>query len=327
MTDTSFTRGDSPLLSRRTVLGAGVATTATAALAHPVWGQAKGPVKKKDEVKDPEPISRETKDGVLLKATYYPGRLGKKAVPVMMIHGWKGQQDEYRGVLQAILQEAGHAILTVDLRGHGRSTRQKMRNGEIKEIDLERMRPADIKNMVLDLEACKKFLVEKNNAGELNVSALCLVAAEFGCVIALQWAVMDWSVTNLPSYRQGKDVQAIAMLSPMESFKGVTARDAINSPLLRGRTISKMIAVGAGDNKAHAEARRLHTKWEGFHGKPPENEDQQDLFFHTADTKLQGTQLLDTRAFNIGRHLAGFISRRLVAQMDTFPWEERKRPV
>lgn len=329
MTHTSFTCGDSPLLSRRTVLAAGVAATATAAMTPPAWGQAKGPAKTKGENKLPEPesVSLETKDGVLLKATYYPGTLGKKAVPVLMIHGWKGQQDEYRDITQSLIQRAGHAVLTVDLRGHGGSTRQKMRDGEIKEIDLDRMKPADLKSMVLDLEACKKFLVEKNNAGELNVSALCLVAAEFGCVVALQWAVMDWSVVNLPAYRQGKDVQGIALLSPVESFKGVTAREAITSNLMQGKTISKMIAVGSGDNKSLSEARRLHTKWEKFHTKPEEEEDKQDLFFHTADTKLQGTQLLDTKAFNIWRNLAGFLSRRLVAQMDNFQWEERKRPV
>lgn len=329
MTDTSFTRGDSPLLSRRTVLAAGVAATATAAMAPPVWGQAKGPAKTKGEnkLREPESISLETKDGVLLKATYYPGTLEKKAVPVLMVHGWNGQQDEYRTIAQSLIQLTGHAALTVDLRGHGGSTRRKMRDGEIKEIDLERMKPADLKNMVLDLEACKKFLVEKNNAGELNVTALCLVAAEFGCVIALQWAVMDWSVTNLPAYRQGKDVQGIALLSPVESFKGVTAREAITSNLMQGKTISKMIAVGSGDSKALSEARRLHTKWEKFHTKPEEEEDKQDLFFHTADTKLQGTQLLDMKAFNIWRNLAGFLSRRLVAHMDKFPWEERKRPV
>lgn len=317
------TGGDFPLFSRRTVLAGGLAGTAAAALAPSAWGQAKT---KKEEIAAPEPVPLETKDGVQLKATYYAGTLKKKAVPVIMVHGWKGQQDEYRMIALA-LQQTGHAMLTVDLRGHGLSTHQKMANGEVREIDLDRMRTSDLKSMVLDLEACKKFLVEKNNLGELNVSALCLVAAEFGCVIAMNWAVMDWSVVNLPAYRQGKDVQAIALLSPMESFKGVTAHDAITSNVLRGRTISKMIAVGAGDSKSLAEARRLHTGWERFQNKVPADEDKQELFFHTADTKLQGTQLLDLRAFTVGRDLAKFISRRLVAQMDNFHWEERKRPV
>lgn len=324
MTDPLFPSGHFPQLSRRTMLAAG-AVAATGTMTPALWGQAKGSADAK-KIADPEPISLETKDGVLIKATYYAGNLGKKAVPVLMVHGWEGNQDEYRTIARA-LQQTGHAMLTVDLRGHGLSTRQKTRDGDVKEIDLERMRPADVKGMVLDLEACKKFLVEKNNAGELNVTALCVVAAEFGCIIALQWAVMDWSVVNLASYRQGKDVQAVALLSPVESFKGVTAREAIVSNVMKSKAISKLIAVGAGDNKSLTEARRLHTTFERFHGRPEEDEDKQDLFFHTADTKLQGTALLDLRAFNIGRDLAKFISRRLVNQMDNFPWEERKRPL
>ncbi len=314
--------GNSPLISRRSVLAGSLAATAAAAITPVASGQAK----KKDEIAEPETISLDTKDGVQLKATYYAGTLGKKAVPVLMVHGWKGQQDEYVKIALA-LQQTGHAMMTVDLRGHGLSTRQKMRDGEIKEIDLERMRPADLKNMVFDLEACKKFLVEKNNVGELNVSALCVVAAEFGCIIALQWAVLDWSVKNLPAYRQGQDVQAIALLSPVESFKGATAREAITSQVMKANAISRMIAVGSADTRALQEARRLHSTWERFQGRQIEDEEKQDLFFHTADTKLQGTQLLDLRAFNIGRDLAKFISRRLVNQMDNFPWEERKRPV
>ncbi len=320
---------DFPLLSRRKVLAGSLAATAASVLASGALGQ----VKKKEEVKiePPEFISRESKDGVLVKATYYKGNLGKKAVPVLMVHGWNGQQDEYRAIAQAFIQKAGHAVLTVDLRGHGLSTQQKMRDGGVKDIDLSRMRPADIKNMVWDLEACKKFLVEKNNDEELNVASLCVVGAEFGGIIAMLWTVMDWSAARLPAFKQGQDVQALALLSPMESFKGVSARDAITSNLLKGRPISKMIAVGSGDNKALSEARRLHTTWERFHGKPPETEeeiaDRQDLFFHTEDTELQGTQLLDLNAFKIWRNLAGFISRRLVAKMDSFPWAERKKPV
>ena len=325
MFDSLSPGGDSLRLSRRTALSI-VAAGAAAASTSPLWGQAKG-AKKGEEAAPPETVSMETKDGVLLRATYYKGSRGKKAVPVLMVHGWGGQRDEYRPIATNLLQKAGHAVLAVDLRGHGESTRQKMRDGEIKEVDREKMRAADIRNMGYDLEACKKFLVEKNNAEELNATALCVVAAEFGCIIALQWSVLDWSVRNLAAYRQGHDVQAIVMLSPMESFKGVPARDAITSNLIKGNNVSKLIAVGTGDSKSFAEARRIHTKYEGFHGKQPEDETRQDLFFLTADTKLQGTKLLDMRAFEIWRGFGLFLAHRLEARMDEFPWEERKPPV
>jgi hypothetical protein len=219
--------------------------------------------------------------------------------------------------------------LTLDLRGHGLSTVQRTAKGD-KELDPEKMRAQDIEKMVMDLEACKRFLVEKNNAEALNVAALCLVAAEFSTIPTVKWALMDWSAARLPAYKQGQDVQAIALLSPVETFKGVTARPALGHQLIKGKPISKMICVGADDNKALTEAKRLHSMLERFHGKAPPREEaaeKQDLFFVTAETELQGTKLLDLNAFTIGNDLLTFIRLRLVARMDHFPWEERKNPL
>jgi pimeloyl-ACP methyl ester carboxylesterase len=325
--ETHFTPGTVPF-SRRIMLTGSLAATAAGMLAPMANAQAK-----KDEpakIPDPESLTLETKDGVQLKAWYYGGTAKKKSVPILMIHGWGGQQDEYRPMALSLQrQKEGHSILTVDLRGHGQSTRQRQPDNDFKEIDREKMRSADLDKMVLDLEACKKFLVEKNNAGELNVSALCLVAAEFGAIIALKWAYLDWRAPRLPAYKQGQDVRGIALLSPVESFKGCTARPVINTAEIREKTISKIICVGGDDAKALAEAKRLHTTFERFHGKPPppdEAAQKQDLFYVSVDTKLQGTQLLD-RAFSTPRDLATFVNLRLVAKMDDFPWEERKNPL
>jgi pimeloyl-ACP methyl ester carboxylesterase len=325
--ETLHTRGTAPI-SRRTLLTGSLAATAAGILVPPALGQGK----KEDPAKipEPEPVSLETKDGVQIKATYYAGTAKKKSVPILMIHGWGGQQDEYRLMALSLQkQKEGYSIMTVDLRGHGLSTRQRQPDNDFKELDLDKLRPADMEKMVLDLEACKKFLVKRNNAGELNVAALCLVAAEFGAIIALRWALADWSAPRLPAFKQGQDVRGIALLSPIESFKGVTARPAINSPLIREKTISKIICVGGDDAKALAEARRLHNTFERFHGKPPpqaEAAQKQDLFFVSVETKLQGTQLLD-RSFTTPRDLATFVNWRLVAKMDDFPWEERKNPL
>lgn len=315
-------------LSRRDLLWAGLATAGAGILDAPAHAQGK---KEAVDIPEPEVVSLTTKDGVQLKATFYaPAKRDKKVVPILMVHGWDGQQDEYKAMAMTLQRpdRGGHAILTVDLRGHGLSTRQKLPDGE-KDLQREKLRAPDIEKMVLDLEACKKFLVEKNNAGELNVSALCLVAAEFGCIIALKWAVLDWNARPLPGFKQGQDVQAIALLSPEESFKGVTARTAISNPLLRGKPISKLICVGQGNSKSLQDARSIHKAWERFHGKPPADEEadaKQDLFFRPVDTELQGTQLLD-RAFSTPRDLVDFINRRLVARMDSFPWQERKNPL
>lgn len=271
-------------------------------------------------------MALETKDGVVLGATYYPPTAKKAAVPILMVHGWEGQRGEY-DLLGKTIQQFGHAVLTVDLRGHGQSTRTK---GDMKvELELERMRSQDLEKMVLDLEACKKFLVEKNNEGQLNIEALGLVGAGLGAIIALNWAALDWSAQRLPSLKQGQDVKAITLLSPPQSFKGVTTRDALMHPAIR-KQISIQICCGDGDSRALADARRLHQALSRFRGKlpddPEEAAEKQDLFFVPVETKLQGTQLLD-KALGTIPEIVRFFGRRLVARMGEFPWAERKNPL
>ena len=315
-----------PAFSRRSVLAGGLAGAAAAALPSVAWSQAK----KKDEgPPEPEEISLETKDYVHLKATYYGGTAGKNTVPILMVHGWEGQRDEYRQIALA-LQQQKHAVLTVDLRGHGQSTRQE-HGDDVKDLEPDNLGRADMELMVRDLEACKRFLVEKNNAGDLNVAALCVVAAEYGAIVAIKWAHLDWMAKRLPAYKQGQDVRGLVLLSPLESFKGVTCRPLLARSPISGKNVSKMIYAGAEDAKALQEAKAMNKTFERTHGgkapAPEEAAAEDTLFFFTEETKLQGTQLLDGRAFSTGRNLLTFINWRLVGRMDDFPWEERKNPL
>ena len=86
--------------------------------------------------------------------------------------------------------------------------------------------------MVNDIEACKRFLLRENNEGELNIELLTVVAAgEMGAVIGLNWVAMDWSWPILPGRKQGQDVKALVLLSPGQSFKGVTGAPGANAPV------------------------------------------------------------------------------------------------
>ena len=92
----------------------------------------------------PEPVTLVTRDNVEIRCTYYPGgtiervnepdkkqkgpprrvqtqRPGKEVVPVILIPGWEGRRSQY-SFLASSLQRAGHAVITVDLRGQGEST-------------------------------------------------------------------------------------------------------------------------------------------------------------------------------------------------------------
>jgi pimeloyl-ACP methyl ester carboxylesterase len=298
---------------------------------------AKPPVKtkeeeEKDKVPEPENVTLETKDDVPIKATYYASgpalKDKKKAVPIIMLHGWEGNRGEYHA-LASYLQKQGYAVICPDLRGHGQSLRYKKADGEAAEFDLEKMKGPEIEKMVFDVEAVKQFLVEKNNAGELNIEALCIIGAHIGGTIAMNWSAADWNVRSLPSFKQGQDVKAMILLSPVESFRGVSTRAAMGHPIVKAK-LSTLICVGREDAKAYGDAKRMFAAMLRFHGKPPTEEKEaakkQDLFFVEEETSLQGTGLLRNGLQTPGE-IQKFLYLRLSLKLEEYEWSERKNPL
>jgi hypothetical protein len=317
----------------RHTLGGAFAAFAFLALlagaAAPAWGQAA----KKAEIPKPEDLTLETKDGVSLRCTYYPGTAKKASIPVIMLHGWKGQRSEYDGLALA-LQSLGHTVIVPDLRGHGQSTIIKLANGDTETIDPEKFRQKELESMVLDVECCKKFLLEKNNQGECNIESLCVIGSELGSIVALHWAVYDWGKARLPAYKLGQDVKALVLLTPLNSFKGLTTREAMASPVVRSK-LAMMLVAGNEDSKGLAEAKRMHKSFESSRPKVEDDPDEQrkklDLFLAEADTSLTGTQLLENGVrvgprSSVAQYIANFINLRLVAKQEELAWTDRTGP-
>lgn len=283
-----------------------------------------------EELPEPEDMTLETKDGVTLHCTYYGGLKGKKVVPIMMVHGWLGSRADYTA-LAATLQKRNCAVIVADLRGHGESKSYKLPNGEFKSIEAEKMRAQDIERMSLDLEAMKKFLMKKNNAGDVNIESLGIVAAGVGCIVALRWTLADWTAPRLPSYKQGQDVKALVLLSPIQTFKGVHAREAMVHPTVRSQ-LSVLISVGREDSKSLQEAKRVHQAFAPFHNtKAPA--DPEERFQKTHDfemleeaTSLQGTELIK-KELKTPLEIVTFIGWRLNAKQSDYVWSERKNPL
>lgn len=287
-----------------------------------------GPASKGPKLPEPEDVSLETKDGVALKATYYPGTAKKETVPLIMLHGLGGQRGEYHR-LALFLQTLGHASIVPDLRGHGQSKLQKV-DGVTRTLEADNLTRRDLEAMLQDVEVCKKFLLDKNNEGELNIELLCVVGAEFGSIIAARWAAYDWSVRNLPAYKQGQDVKALVFLSPVQAMKAVSMREALAHPALQ-KLLSVLVIVGADDSKGLSEARKIHGLLHGHRPKPPADREEalkvQDLFLiDNVPTNLSGTRLLG-RGLRVEENIARFLDLRLVARKADFPWQERRSPL
>ena len=83
------------------------------------------PAEKPVVLDDPTTVQFDTVDGVTLKGSLFPGPKRKKGACVLLVHdfgaGFHRKREEWKRLAVA-LQEAGHTVLTFDLRGHGDST-------------------------------------------------------------------------------------------------------------------------------------------------------------------------------------------------------------
>jgi pimeloyl-ACP methyl ester carboxylesterase len=290
---------------------------------------AASPAKKPGpKLPDPEEVSLETRDGMTIKATYYPGTAKKEAAAVIMIHGLEGQRGDYHS-LAVSLQGLGHASIAPDLRGHGQSKVQKRPDGTPVTLEAEKLNKATLEDMIYDVQACKKFLMEKNNAGELNIEQLCVIGADLGAILAVRFAAYDWSLQDLPAYKQGKDVKAVVLLSPVASVKGLTLREGLAHPAVQSQ-ISMMFVAGLKDTKSAGEAKKLNNSLQGHRPKLPEDKEDrlksQDLFLIQPDVSLSGTKLL-TSGTSVPRDIALFIDLRLVNRKAEFAWQDRTNPL
>ena len=308
-----------PPLLRRIALPVVIALGVFAAWTAPSLAQ-QGGARQKEEIRAPEDVMLTTKDGVDLKATYFASTKGKEAVPIVLLHMYKGNGGDYRELALA-LQKLGHAVVVPDLRGHGASTEVR---GSQKPLEADRFGKRDFEAMVQgDMEAVKKFLLEKNNAEELNIEKLCVVGAEMGANVALDWARVDWSWPLLATGKQGQDVKALVLISPEWSFRGLSVQPALTFPPIRSK-LSIMIIVGADDRSANRDAVRLQKALERYHPEPPKEKwaEEKDFWFFPLKTKLQGTKMLDVNELGVGAKIATFIKWRL--EDKTFPWRNRE---
>lgn len=290
-------------------------------LAFPTAVGAQG--KKQDDEPTYEDIVLRTKDGVSLTCSYFfpQGDVeGKKVVPIILLHGWDESRRRMVG-LARYLQKLGHAVIVPDLRGHGGSTTVATATGD-KEIDRSRMSARDVQGMVRDVETVKRYLLQKNNQGEVNIELLCVVGSELGAIVGLNWSAVDWSVPNLGTYKQGQDVKAIIMLSPLQSFKGLNTREGLKQPAVRSSLVSTMILVGT-EARHYSDAKKIYNSLERFH----KNSEEESLALVDLDTSLEGSEILPSElGQSVADSIAKFIKSRLVDRSNQLPWQDRTNP-
>lgn len=286
---------------------------------------------KAEKVAKPEVVTMRTKDGVELTGTYYKSSEGKNATPVVMLADLKDSRavyDQFAKRLQAggkieDVTYRSFAVLTVDMRGHGDSTKQRGPGGRSRDIDAARLDPGDLVNMVkFDMNAVRKFLVDKNDAGELNLNKLSIVGAGLGASVAVNWSYIDWSFPPLAVGKQGQDVKALVLISPEWSYRGLRMNEALRHPGVREQ-IAMLIMYGAGERSNTADAKRIEKQVERYH-QPPESlppGEPNSLALMGPDTRLQGTKLLTQGGQSAERAIIKFLT--VHASQKDYEWLDR----
>ncbi|WP_231603396.1 alpha/beta hydrolase [Neorhodopirellula pilleata] len=173
-----------------------------------------------------------TKDKVKINAFYFPSKEGKKAVPVIVVHEWKGQAGPYMKLFLA-LRESGFAVVALEYRGHGTSKTYTDERGTEQDFNIATMGRRDVEAIIrYDIEEVKQFLKAENNAGRLNLNALSLVGIGEGAIMAGYWASVDWKIPSVGRMKQGQDVKALVYVSPEKNLNGMAMVTPMQDPNL-----------------------------------------------------------------------------------------------
>lgn len=199
-----------------------------------------------------EPVRFETSDGFVLHADWHAG--SDRAAPVaILLHMYHSNRRAFAPLVPK-LREAGIAVLAVDQRTHGESTR---RGGETVRVEqISRQRFADVVRAgPEDVAAARRFLGERGFAAD----RLALVGASYGCTVSLL------------ASRDAKGISALVLLSPGTAYFGVEVLDAAKAfpgPLLAVAAEDDPSAVRSARAlvEAHAGEDHLEVYASGGHG-------------------------------------------------------------
>lgn len=257
-----------------------------------------------------------TKDGVKLRAFYFPSDKGKEAVPVIVVHEWEGQASPYLALVKS-LNNAGCAVIVPELRGHGGSRE----NGPAgKPFDIARMGKVDVANIIGgDMEAVKSHLRRENDEGKLNLNALVLIGVRQGAVIAAHWAVGDLNFPSIGKLKQGQDVKALVLISPEKTLKGYSLDETLRDRLLW--QLPFLVIVGQ-TSPQFPDTDRFYKRLDSMKKKATKGL-AVNLELDAVATSLSGHALV-TESPGVIDKVTGFLKTQLIDRSAKIPWVDRE---
>ena len=144
----------------------------------------------------PKPVELTTRDGVVLKSTYYPSETIKSNAPgLILLHMVRSNKESWETFAKAA-QQAGYAVLVPDLRGHGENEEKNF----------------NYIQMDQDVEAAISWMI---NRPEIDNDKIGIAGASIGGNLGLLVA------------GENPKVKSVVMLSPGLNYNEVISVDAL----------------------------------------------------------------------------------------------------
>jgi len=337
-----------------------------------VRGQDKDKDKdKKDDNRQIEEVALSTCDGLRLSGNWYPSSKGRQADCVIMVHNYGKDFSSSKGAFPALakdLQDAGFSVLTFDLRGHGRSTKAatvfdaKLFNNfnlfpqnkfvaglprnpiMMKSINVTQFGAGYFPYMINDIVAARRFLDERNDAGQCNAGAVHIIADRESGGLAMAWLNGEYLRNGINALQLGaidpKHVAGTDMMSAtFLSYRPTARATQILNNIQKERAIyestgniresvrekvSMAFVYGDGDEKAKAASRAVFT---GFTipGTAKEDKDRGKYLVEVAKGQsLAGVDLLDpTKDLGVEKKVVEFIKATTKKNITGNAWKQR----
>jgi pimeloyl-ACP methyl ester carboxylesterase len=247
----------------------------------------------------PQEITLSSLGGWPISITYYESSNAADSPVVVLLHGKAGSKRVWDQKFAPTLQQNGFAVVSVDLRKHGKSQAAAATAGgskNQKSRSKNRLSSLDYKAMVVDMETIWKFLFKEHQAKHLNMQKTAIVASDISVPVALNYALIDWS--KLPyddapvlaaKTPKGQTIRAMVLISPESSVPGLSSTRPtvqLKSPLFG---ISFFVCSAQGDSLDRGTSKKLFTQLSSV----PNSE--QRMFSKEFPGKLRGTDMLGRR--------------------------------
>lgn len=287
------------------------------------------------EAETPLPVELETSDGVLLSGTFFPAEDAGRDTPVVVMLADERESPSIFDRLAKRLQTADDgnsattptSVLAVALRGQGDSTRVRGNDGAVTDRRGARLTPADAAAMVkTDMEAVRRFLVDKNDAGELNLNRLGYLGVGLGAIVATSAAALDWSVPVLDRGKQGRDVKSLVLVSPPWKQLGLDMLPALRQPGVQSE-IAFLITYGGEGKRVAGDVERIVRQLEKERPAPPESAEGEppeapSVVDAPGKSRLQGSAWLKQAGRDGETAIILFLERTLAGP--EYPWTQRR---